>query len=313
MSMHDDDQYPRDQYPRDDYRADQGYYRRDSADGYGYGYEAETPPRRRLTSILVVALGVGAFGGIIWYAYSQGMRAGSESVAPVLRADAGPTKVRPEQPGGMQVPHQDKLVYDRLNPAAAPEPGVERLLPPPEAPLDRPRPPEPGVADPAALAEGEPGLAEPPASAALTEEPEEAPVEQPAPAPAPPPPAARQPVAPPPVAAAPPVATAPAAPPPKATPAPAAVAPAAPPAPVTGGVRVQIAAVDSEAKAQSEWSRLQKRYAAQLGGLGVRYVRADLGAKGTFYRIQAGPVEDSRAREICTQLKAQNVGCIIVK
>lgn len=307
---------------------------RDDPNGYGpddYGPDAddayaEEPPRRRgLTSALVVLLGIGVFGAIIWYAYSQGTRAGSETVAPILRADATPTKVKPETPGGLQVPHQDKLVYERLNPGGAAEPGVERLLPPPELPLERPKPPEPVVAAPAEPAAQEPAApqsappaappAAPPTPTAADTAPAagaprdllvqpSAPVAQAAPPAAEPP--KPEPVKPEPAKPAPPAVT------------PAQTAQAAPPAqtaqaPVTGGVRLQIAAVDSEAKAAAEWARIQRRFPAELGGLGVRYVRADLGAKGVFYRIQAGPVEEARAKEICAVLKTQNVGCILVR
>lgn len=281
-------------------------------DGGDDHYEDEPPRRRGLTSALVVVLGLGVFGGIIWYAYSQGTRAGSETVAPVLRADGQPTKVRPDQPGGLQVPHQDKLVYGRLNPGAATEPGVERLLPPPEVPVDRPKAPEPVQPAPQAQTAA-PTQAAPPAPASVAPPVETAKVVPPkveAPKPEP-----VKPTAPPPQALsaqAPAAQTAPAqvAPPPAVAAAPA-VQPAAPSA--AGSVRLQIAAVDSEAKAASEWSRLQKRFPAELGPLGVRYVRADLGAKGVFFRIQAGPVDEGRARDVCAVLKAQNVGCIPVK
>lgn len=278
----------------------------------------EAPRRRGLTSAIVVLLGLGVFAGIIWYAYSQGTRAGSETVAPILRAETGPTKVRPEQPGGLQVPHQDKLVYDRLNPGAATEPGVERLLPPPELPLERPKAPEPLVPAGPGPDTGDDRSA--PVQAA---EASRAPAAEAAPAPAAPSPAQPQALQPSPqpqprsqsetqkaATAQPPATEAPQpANPPAVTDKPAQTAQA----PATGGVRLQIAAVDSESKAAAEWGRLQRRFPAELGGLGVRYVRADLGARGVFFRIQAGPVEESRAREICAALKAQNVGCITVR
>jgi hypothetical protein len=79
-----------------------------------------------IIGILFVCLVVGWFG-YRWYSnntYGQ---------PPVLQPDQGPFKVRPENPGGMVIPHQDKLVYGRLVPDQY-QP-VERLLPPPEQPL----------------------------------------------------------------------------------------------------------------------------------------------------------------------------------
>ena len=81
-------------------------------------------------SIALTAFGV--FAGLIWYAYSEGIREGSERVAPLIRADKGPLKTRPSEPGGLRVPHQDKRIYDRIEPKKKGKRGtVERLIPRP--------------------------------------------------------------------------------------------------------------------------------------------------------------------------------------
>ena len=42
--------------------------------------------------------------------------------------------------------------------------------------------------------------------------------------------------------------------------------------------------------------------------------RADLGAKGVFYRVRAGPLADrTAADELCVALKARDVGCLVVR
>jgi hypothetical protein len=42
--------------------------------------------------------------------------------------------------------------------------------------------------------------------------------------------------------------------------------------------------------------------------------RVDLGDRGIFYRIQAGPVADAAAAErTCNELKRRGVGCLLVK
>jgi hypothetical protein len=314
-------------------------------DGYDHGYEgqqdyAEPPARRRgIVNAAIVAGGLAVFGGIIFYAYNQGMRAGTESVAPILRAEAGPTKIRPDDPGGMEVPHQDKLVYDRLNPSSSQDGGeVERLLPPPETPMERPRaepdlPAEEPMMPMAEEGEGELAGARAPAmeQPAPAPVPQQRPIQQqpayqsttPAQAPtepvqqrvpttSPPPSVAsskpQQLVPPPAQTVAPKPAPQVAAPPKPMTPAP---VPA--PAATSGTVRLQVAAVDSEGKAATEWSRLQKKFPAELGGLSMRTVRVDLGAKGIFYRIQGGPVDEARARQICAALSAQGAGCVLVR
>lgn len=296
------------------------------------GYHHAAPPRRRnLLNIGVFAGAIIVFGGIIFYAYNQGMRAGTESVAPILRADTSPTKIRPEQPGGMEVPHQDKLVYDRLNPASNTPPGeVERLLPPPETPMERPRA---EMAEPATdmpMAEEGEGAVAAMGEGAAEEPAYQPPAPQPVPTYAPPVatpapvPQQQQPVQTPAPqqpqqllpqqqqAPAKPVATPPAtAPAPKPAPVPAATIPAKP---ATGGaaVRIQVAAVDAESKAAAEWQRLQRKFAGELGGLPMRTVRVEL-PKGIFYRIQGGPVDEARAKQICAAMAAQGAGCSIVR
>lgn len=52
--------------------------------------------------------------------------------APLIKADRSPVKVRPATPGGMEVPNQDKLIYERLRESDAVR--VEKLMPAPEKP-----------------------------------------------------------------------------------------------------------------------------------------------------------------------------------
>lgn len=110
---------------------------------------AARPARRRggwqLAVVALVTLG--AFTGGVWYAYDQGVERGITLSPPLFRADPSPTKIKPKDPGGLEVPHQDMLVYETLT-TETPAEGAERLLPPPEEPLPRPQPPAPapGVA-----------------------------------------------------------------------------------------------------------------------------------------------------------------------
>jgi cell division protein FtsN len=68
-----------------------------------------------------------------WFLY-RWISPTSQGDIPVIQAEEGPYKVRPESPGGMVIPHQDKLVYGRLT-APQNTPQVEHLLPPPEQPI----------------------------------------------------------------------------------------------------------------------------------------------------------------------------------
>src|SRR5262249_17473711 len=94
----------------------------------------------------------------------------------------------------------------------------------------------------------------------------------------------------------------------QAAPAKIAAAPAGAP---RGPLRVQIAATKDEPSARAEFARLQKAHPDLLGNLSATMVKADLGDKGTFYRIQAGPIADkAQADKLCGQLKPLGIGCI---
>ena len=339
------------------------------------------PPRQSANRRGLLALGF-AVVGVVTFAGAAvvGLRGPSRLSGdgpPLLTADAGPSKARPDQPGGMEVPHQDILAYERLRDHDGGRGNqVERLLPPPEVPLPRPvvtpqipavvpLPSVPSVAQlppgstatvprdnvaaavaaaaPLAAPEPAPGL---PAATTATSPAGQVPVaqtpsvqtpasvaakpQQPAAAPAKPAPAPQQQVA---SAAKPPappaqqnaapsmgqliakleaasLPTAPA----KAAPQPA--KPAAAPAAAAGGSggwRVQLASVRSEGEAAAEWRRLAGRHPDALGGLSMQVAKVDLGEKGIFYRVQGAGADEARAKSACAQLRAQNVGCVVVR
>ena len=81
--------------------------------------------RRVMQALLSVALCLGV-GAAVLYAYNKGREAGESKLPPIIQAQEGPTKVRPENPGDMQVPYQDKEVFTRLTAEKQPD-QVERL------------------------------------------------------------------------------------------------------------------------------------------------------------------------------------------
>jgi len=101
------------------------------------------PRFRGLITALVALVVIGVFAGGIWFAYQQGIRHGSGGTGaadvPLIRADERPTKVKPENPGGMEVPDRDKLIYTQKRAT------VEHLLPPAEKPMPRPTAPSAAV------------------------------------------------------------------------------------------------------------------------------------------------------------------------
>jgi hypothetical protein len=249
----------------------------DPEDRAGHFAEDEDLPRRRVTAIFAVVVVMAVFAGGLWFAYSTGSRhaSGTGGDVPLIRAATGPTKVKPQNPGGMQIPDRNLSIYNQKRPT------VERLLPGPEQPMPRPAPPPPkpavaAAAPPAPTAEPAPPLPTPAA----------APHEQPAVAAAPSPPQVK----------------------------PVAARPAAVPGPAAGGVALQLGSLRSEAAAHQEWERIRRANGDLLGKLSARVLRADLGDKGVFWRIETTPVPDRTAAiRLCTELKQRNIGCLLAR
>lgn len=80
-----------------------------------------------------------------------------------------------------------------------------------------------------------------------------------------------------------------------------------------GGYFVQLASVPNRAGTEGEWKKLQKKFGSIIGGLKYRVQEASLGERGTFYRIQAGPISKESAEDICREVKAASGGCLVVK
>lgn len=262
------------------------------------------------TIAAVVALGaVAAFGVGIWFAYDQGVKRGASGAPPLVRAEQGPAKIAPENPGGMQVPNQDKQIYERIggNPPPSGAGQTERLLPPPERPSATATAPNQSVTVPMRPTPNAVPNQAPSPQAAIPNR-TDAPSAMPIPAA----PGQPQPLTPPPAAnPAPAPAQSAAAPAPK-------PAPAAAPAPsVTalpgGSAKVQLASLKDRAAAQSTWNQLQKKYGDLLGGLSPSYEDIEIPGKGSFVRLQAGPLKDrNAAQSVCEQLTAKKQGCIVV-
>ncbi|MCA0202439.1 MAG: SPOR domain-containing protein [Proteobacteria bacterium] len=83
---------------------------------------------------------------------------------------------------------------------------------------------------------------------------------------------------------------------------------------MAGAFQVQLASARSEQGAMGEWNRIAGKNKEALAGLTPSVARVDLGEKGVFFRLRAGPLKDKAAADsVCAALGAQNVGCIVVK
>ncbi|KAB7742657.1 hypothetical protein F2P47_00545 [Parvibaculum sedimenti] len=96
--------------------------------------------------------------------------------------------------------------------------------------------------------------------------------------------------------------------------APAAAAPKPAKIAAAGAWVVQISALRDEKSAHAAWSKLTKRFPAVLGGHALNIEKADLGAKGTYYRVRAaGFASKSAAQSACGKLKAGGQDCMVKK
>lgn len=248
--------------------------------------------RTRRLMLIGAAASFGVFAAVLGLRELLGGARAPREV-PLVSADDRPTRVRPDNPGGMTVPNQDKLIFERAS-GRSTAPQQAALAPPPEAPQAPPRtaPPPPAQAAPA------------PAPAAATPAPQGQPAQgQPAqaqPAQAqqaaarlpPPTPAAQGPAAQPPaVGSAPPASAAPAAP--------------------SGRIAVQLAAVGTREEAMAEWERLKRRAPEYLGNRRPQVVPLERDGK-TFFRLRTdGFADQATARGFCEQLRARGLSCFV--
>lgn len=275
--------------------------------------EADLRGRRRVVPAVIALAAVVSFGALVWYAYNWGTGQVASDDLPVVRAEPMPEKVKPEQPGGMEVPHQGIAVLN--SDGEAPQ-TVERLLPRPEIPA----PPEPLPLPPAETAETAPELQtiEPLPDVPAIADGGDADVTE---APAVDEETAQD-------------GSADAVPKPQSKPDDQiaelleqqavetangnAAQPAPPPAPpqqtaavTKGTIVVQLSSVKSEAAATQEWERLQESHPAVLGKLGLALETAAVQGT-TYYRVQTGPFASREAAaDVCTRLKARNQDCLV--
>lgn len=244
--------------------------------------------RGQILTVMVSVAAIASFGSVVWWAHNQDVKAGGKGLEPlVVQAPTTPTRTKPENAGGLVPPNQDKEVFNRLSPGAvAIQP--EKLLPGPVVP----KLPANGLPTPAAPKPADADVAKTPTPLQGTT------------------PAAVSPNVP--------------------TPAPAVTEkqPATPPAssesgpsiaslidnmsgPV-GGWRVQVASVKNEDVAKSTWARLQSAHGDAMANLRMQAVRVDLGDKGVWYRVQAGPLDEKQAQSVCSTLKSRKADCVLV-
>jgi hypothetical protein len=227
-------------------------------------------PRRRWPTAVLTAIVMAVFAGGLWFFYHQGVR------QPAMPGPGGDVPlIRADDKPVKLKPDQPggMPVPDQNVSVYDPKPGaapVEKLLPPPEQPMPRPTAKEAAAPTPSAAASSAQPATATQQQAAATAVPK-----------TPPKPAAKE---------------TPAAAPAKSVPA--------------GPVRIQLASLRTPEAAKEEWGRLKREHPDLLGRLTAVAVKADLGDKGVWYRVQTQVFDDAAAADrLCADLKKQNVGC----
>ena len=271
--------------------------------------ETSMQPRwgRRLLTILIASAAVGGFAMVVVYSYHEGRSDAQSMTAPLIKAQKGPTKVRPKETGGMQVPNRDKQVYGRLNPKERSD-KIERLLPPAEKVLPIPI---------TSLARNSNKTLIPSQTAGISDRKLEKSKELHT-----------------------------SAPPPGLTPPDKIkknyqnitssktlirnsrqkkkVRPSQMPTKLKSGntmnnlksvgYRVQLASLRSQKAAKKAWGRLTKSHSGLFRGLQSNIIRVEIRNRGAYYRLQAGPIKNAAAaKSLCSRVKKRKLGCIIVR
>ncbi|QRM27823.1 SPOR domain-containing protein [Microvirga sp. VF16] len=345
----DHDAYGNEAYAQD-YYADQAanYADQDYDQSQDYAPVEKGRSRKGMIAIAAVVGAVVLGGGGAYLMSGSSAVTGGEP--PLVKANNEPTKVQPQNPGGVEIPNQNKQIYERANPTTA-----TKVVNREEQPVDvqqAVRMNGNAVADATGgtipggavkphqtaslnlgepkkvrtvtirpdgtVAGAEPSAAQPVAPAAMALPPQAQPA-TPAPiqvASAQPRPAASTPVAAP-STPAPTPKPAPAASTPAATPAPQQVASVQPVAPAaaettpTGGFAVQLGLANSEAGAQTAFASFQRKY-PDLGGMPSMIRKAEVNGN-TIYRVRVGPLSKEEASSLCSKLQGQGGQCFVAK
>ena len=111
-------------------------FRQKIADHSGINLEEKRNEINRSKSMFIGAVSGLALAGVVgWFVLSPRYAGESNVEIPVVRRPQAAVKVQPADPGGMEILNQDKTVYDIMEKTeASAAPAVEKLLPPPEEP-----------------------------------------------------------------------------------------------------------------------------------------------------------------------------------
>lgn len=255
-------------------------------------------------TLKLAAAGLG--GLLLLGAVGYGIVGRRPSTIPVIEADSRPLKVKPENPGGMQITGADELSDDRSK--------SDRMAPTAEVPapqalraqMQQAAPATPAAVAPMAATVAQPGAQQQgtgPGASPLPDTPAKTLAKS-----------AVQAASVPATVAAAPVAAGPGATPsvaPVVVPAPTPAVTMAAPRPVGGVTLVQLGALASEAAARSEWQRLGRSAPGLLDGREPVVSKIERDGR-TYWRLRTGGFSDiADATGFCAKLKAKGGSCAV--
>lgn len=97
-------------------------------------YDDYDSPPFRWMSVVVLLLAVAGFFSLAWYAYYTGTSHVEYDEVATIEVGEGPSKVVPDDPEGMEFPHQEKTIYEAAS-DEEPDPKKSKLLKQPEEPV----------------------------------------------------------------------------------------------------------------------------------------------------------------------------------
>lgn len=274
---------------------------------------------------------IGAISGVVlagivgWFVLSPKYSSNSVGDIPVIRRPQAAIKIQPADPGGMEILNQDKTVYDIIDKKGIEDASVEILLPPHEEPklpviAAEPEKPVETIGDiidstqvnkeiSSAAASSDNTINQAKEIIAVETAPKKEPVQAVAATPKPAP--IEEPTKEIRVVEAKPVNTVQI--PRKVETAPEKIVASLPKAATSGSWQVQLMASTNKKAVAASWDGLVKKYPV-LKNHSHEVETADLGAKGIFYRLQAGAFANrSGADSLCSEIKSLGGSCIVKK
>lgn len=91
-------------------------------------------------------------------------------------------------------------------------------------------------------------------------------------------------------------------------------APQKPASTANGRYLLQLMSFAGSSQAESARADLQRKHATLLAGAPLSVAKAEVSGRGTFYRVQTGPLASfSTAQDLCAKLKALKQDCLVVR